>query len=116
MGIGFARHSLVGRVNDAFHADNIATTAAAATTAPDADALDIVHSLGLFQLPSQAALEAYRAQLGIPPLNLAIMTLAFRESVQNKIPLSFTVASGHAEAVQVATSDTLISVVLTRVD
>ena len=117
MGIGFSRQSLVHRINDAFHADKIeATAATAAKAGPDADAYQIVHTLELFGLPDDQALEAYRAGLPIPPLNNAILTAAFQYSVQNKIPLNFAISSGHIEGVQVSTSDKLISVVLTRVD
>jgi hypothetical protein len=117
MGMGFARHQLVGRINDAFHPDNIADSAdKVAHLGQDADAFDIVHELGLFQFPPGMDLNAYRASLPIPSLNNAIMAQAFQHAVTNKIPLSFAIASGHAEAIQVTTSDKLVSVVLTRVD
>jgi hypothetical protein len=117
MGVGFARHELVGRINNAFHPDNIADSAdKVAHLGDNADAFDIVHALGLFGLGSDQALAAYRSSLPIPPLNNAIMAQAFQYAVANKIALSFAIASGHAEAIQVTTSDKLISVVLTRVD
>lgn len=117
MGTGFARQSLVHRINDAFNADRIDATAdTAAKAGPDADAFQIVHTLELFGLPDDEALEAYRAGLPIPALNNTILTAAFQYSVQNKIPLNFSISSGHVEGVQVTTSDKLISVVLTRID
>jgi hypothetical protein len=117
MGVGFTRTQLIGNINSAFHADNIAATAGSVAHLPgDADAFDIVHALGLFNLPSAEALVAYRAGLGIPPLNQAILALAFKTAVADKVPLNFAIVSGHAEQVSVSASDKLISVVLTRVD
>ncbi|MCW3477208.1 hypothetical protein [Limobrevibacterium gyesilva] len=117
MGVGFERHQLVSRINDAFQASNIAATSAtAARLGRDADAFDIVHALGLFEFPPGLELATYRSRLPIPDLNKAILALAFRHSVDNKVPLSFAIASGHAEAIRVTTSEKLVSVVLTRVD
>lgn len=117
MGTGFARQSLVGRINDAFRADNIEATAqTAAGVGPNGDAFDIVHALGLFQLPPELTLETYRGQLPIPELNKAVLALAFQYSVQNKVPLSFAIVSGPEENVHLTTSDTLVSLVLTRID
>jgi len=75
-----------------------------------------VHATGAFQFTEGVTLDSYRDSLPIPPLNKAVLAEAFRYAVRNSIPLSFAIASGHAESVQVTTSDTLISVVLTRVD
>ncbi|MCX7381877.1 MAG: hypothetical protein NT133_10785 [Alphaproteobacteria bacterium] len=117
MGTSFTRPTLVGNVNDAFNARNIEDTVArVAHLAADADAFDFVHALGLFNLPSDAELAAYKADVKIPPLNKAILALAFQTAVAGKIPLSFAIIGGHAETVQVTTSDTLIAVVLTRID
>ncbi len=117
MGTSFTRPTLVGNINTAFSARNISGTAdSVAHLAAEADAFDIVHALGFFNLPSDAELAAYKADLKIPPLNKAILALAFQTAVASKIPLSFAIVGGHAESVQVTTSDSLISVVLTRID
>ncbi len=117
MGTSFIRPTLVGNINRAFSARNIEDTATrVAHLAADADAFDYVHALGFFNLPSDAELAAYKADTNIPPLNKAIMAMAFQTAIAGKIPLSFAIIGGHAEAVQVTTSDSLISVVLTRID
>lgn len=117
MGSPFTRPQLVGDINKAFNAKNIDSTAdSVAHLAEEADAFDIVHTLGLFNLPSDEALAAYRADLGVPQLNKAILGLAFKAAVAGKIPLHFAIVTGHRESVEVTTSDKLISVVLTRVD
>lgn len=117
MGTSFTRPTLVGNINTAFSARNIEDTVSrVAHLAADADAFDFVHALGFFNLPSDAELAAYKADLKIPPLNKAILALAFQTAIANKIPLTFAIIGGHAESVQVTTSDTLVSVVLTRID
>lgn len=117
MGTSFTRPTLVGNINNSFKPSAIETTAASVSNlGPDADAFDIIHALGHFDLATDAALAEYKAGLAIPPINRAILALAFQASVTGKIPLSFAIVGGHAEAVQVTVSDKLISVVLTRVD
>ena len=117
MGTPFTRPALVGDINKAFQASNIEDTVVrVAHLAEEADAFDIVHALGFFNLPSDAELAAYRADLGVPALNKAMLALAFKSAVAGKIPLSFAIVSGHRESVEVTTSDSLIAVVLTRVD
>jgi hypothetical protein len=117
MGFGLARQQLVGRINDAFHTDQVGASAAGvAHLGDDADAFDIVHELGLFQFPPGLTLDHYRRNLPVPELNKAILKLAFQAAVQGKIPLTFGIVSGAAEAVQVTITDTHIHVVLTRID
>ena len=117
MGTPFTRPQLVSDINRAFQPSRISETAdRVAHLAAEADAFDIVHTLGLFNLPSDAELAAYRADLKVPALNKAVLGIAFKHAVATKTPLHFSIVSGHAEMVSVSTSDTLISVVLTRVD
>ena len=117
MGFGIARHQLVHRINGAFHHDQIAASARrVAHLGHDADAFDIIHGLGLFEFPVGTTLDAYRSGLAIPDLHKAILKQAFQAAVQHKTPLTFAIASGPSEAVQVTTSKTHIHVVLTRTD
>lgn len=117
MGTPFTRPQLVRDINHAFHPARIGATAEqVAGLAPGADAFDIVHALGLFQLPSDDELVKYRDDLQVPELHKAILGLAFNASIKGKVPLHFAIVTGHAEMISVSTSDTLISVVLTRVD
>jgi hypothetical protein len=114
---GYARHKLVADVNNSFQASKIADTAAKVGPLTDThDTFDILHALGHFELPDAAALDKYRNDLSIPAINRAAMDLAFRAAITEKCPLSFAVVSGHAESLQITVSDTLISVILTRVD
>jgi hypothetical protein len=117
MGFGMARHQLVHRINDAFHSNNIANSARrVAHLGPDADAFDIIHGLGLFDLPAGTTLDSYRNSLPIPELHKTILKQAFQAAVHGKKPLTFAVASGPSEGVQVSSSATHIHVVLTRTD
>ncbi len=117
MGTPFTRPQLVRDINRAFHPDSIGETAdKVAHLAAEADAFDIVHTLGLFNLPSDEELVQYREDLQVPALHKAVLALAFKTSVESRIPLHFAIVSGHAEMVQVSTSDSLITVVLTRID
>jgi hypothetical protein len=117
MGAGFARHRLVHRINEAFGADNIATTADSIAALPGApDTFDILHSQGLFDFPPDFELDRYRRSLPIPELNSQIMTLAFQTAVQQKIPLSFCIIEGESEQIQVTVSPARIMVVLVRTD
>ena len=117
MGTPFTRPQLVRDINHAFHPERIGTTAEkVASLAPGADAFDIVHALGLFQLPSDDELVKYRADLQVPELHKSILGLAFNASIAGKVPLHFSIVTGHAEMISVSTSDTLISVALTRID
>ena len=117
MGTPFTRPQLVRDINHAFHPSRIAETAdKVAHLAAEADAFDIVHSLGLFHLPTDEDLERYREDLQVPALHKAVLALAFKSAVEGRIALHFAIVTGHAEAVSLSTSDSLISVVLTRVD
>jgi hypothetical protein len=117
MGSGFARTQLVGRINTAFHADSIATTAdSVAHLPPEADAFDIVHELGLFQFPPGATLENYRSELPVPPVNKDVLAAAFRNAIATRTPLRFEIVSGTEESVQVTSGALGITVVLTRID
>ncbi len=117
MGTPFTRPQLVRDINHAFHPERISATAEqVAGLAPGSDAFDIVHALGLFQLPSDEELVKYRADLQVPALHKAVLALAFNASIGGKVPLHFAIVTGHAEMIAVSTSDNLISVVLTRVD
>ncbi|MBU6499603.1 MAG: hypothetical protein KGJ41_08970 [Rhodospirillales bacterium] len=117
MGMMVLRPALVGRINQAFSARQIAATAARLARLPaQADVFDLVGELGLFELAEGTTVAAYRASLPIPALNQAILTLAFRQAVRDVTPLNFAIVSGHGEAVHVSTSEKLISVVLVRVD
>lgn len=117
MGSPFTRPQLVGDINKAFNVRSIEDTAGrVAHLAAEADAFDIVHTLGLFNLPSDDELAKYRADLEVPALHKAVLALAFQTAVANRTPLHFAIVSGHAEMVQVSSSATLITVVLTRVD
>ena len=116
---GRQRYSILQTVNEAFAADRIGATAqqlAATAARPETDAFDLVHGLGAFGLPTQAALDSYRSSLPIPPLSHQLLTAAFKHSVTHKIPLSFAIVGGHAEGVHVQSSPKLVSVVLTRAD
>ena len=113
------RPRLVGAINQAFSAGQIAATSArlaALARDPTKDAFDFVHELGLFNLPAGTPLAQYRGQLPIPALHAGVMTEAFRHSITDKIPLSLAIVGGHAEGVQVHSSHKLVSLVLTRVD
>ena len=58
MGTGFARHPLVDRINDAFRRDQIAQSAnRLANINPNSDALDYLHTLGLFQFDPGVTLD-----------------------------------------------------------
>ena len=117
MGIGMARHQLVHRINRAFHQDQIADTARqVAHLGPDADAFDIIHGAGLFDFPAGTTLDGYRNSLPIPDLHKTILKQAFQAAVHGKKPLTFAVASGPSEGIQVSSSGTHIHVVLTRAD
>ena len=117
MGTPFTRPQLVRDNNRAFQANNIGETSdKVAHLAAEADAFDIVHSLGLFNLPSDEELVRYREDLQVPALHKAVLALAFKMSVESRIPLHFAIVTGHAEMVQLSSSDDLITVVLTRVD
>ncbi len=117
MGTPFTRPKLVRDINHAFHSDRIGETAdKVAHLAEEADAFDIVHSLGLFNLPADEDLVKYREDLQVPALHKAVLALAFKLSVESKTPLHFAIVTGHAEMVQVSSSEALITVVLTRVD
>jgi hypothetical protein len=117
MGTPFTRPQLIRDINHAFHADRIGETSdKVAHLATEADAFDIVHSLGLFKLPSDEDLAKYREDLQVPALHKAVLALSFKTAVESKIALHFAIVTGHAEMVQVSSSDTLITVVLTRVD
>ena len=112
-----ARHQLVHRINHAFHRDQIQDTARRiAHLGPNADAFDIVHGLGLFEFPHGTTLDSYRNGLPIPELHKTVLKQAFQAAVHTKTPLTFAVASGPSEAVQVSHSATHIHVVLTRTD
>ncbi len=116
MGTGFARHPLVDRINDAFRRDQIAQSAdRLANINPNADALDYLHTLGLFQFDPGVTLEGYRTGLGIPAVNLAVLTLAIQTAVRNRTPLKIGIVSGDSEQIQITTrADGKIYVLLTR--
>jgi hypothetical protein len=117
MGTGFARASLVNRINTAFAADKLADTAGkVAPLGPDADAFALIHESAEFRLAPGMTLEQYRDSLPIPDLNKSILTAAFQYSVAQHIPLSIAIESGKEEMISVTTSATAIAVVLTRVD
>ncbi len=87
MGAGFVRHSLVERINTAFRHDGIDDSAAkVAHLDDDADAFVILHTLGLFEFDPGVTLETYRANLGIPDINKAVLTLAVPDRRTNQDP------------------------------
>ena len=114
------RPELIANINRAFGTENIAETAKRLTPLrPRADVFDILDALGLLYFVPDHNIALYRRRVGIPMLNQRILTLSFRMSLLNRrgpIPLHFNIVSGPREAVDVATSDGLISVELIRID
>ena len=113
------RTNLITEINQAFAAGQIvATLNRLAPMSPSDDALSIIHKLGFLTPIHGGNLLSYRRVVGIPRLNLRILTLAFRASLLNRpapIPLHIDIVNGQVETVSVSYAPTGISVVLTRV-
>jgi hypothetical protein len=112
------RAALIREINQAFNAANIAATInrLGALSTRD-DCLSIVDRLGFLTPIHAGNLRQYRRVVGIPDLNLRILTLAFRTSVLNQpapIPLEIDIVDGQSEAVSVSVTPANISVLLTR--
>ncbi len=112
------RNDLIRDINLAFSAGQIvATLGRLAPLTPNDDCLSIVDKLGFFAPIHGGNLRRYRRVVGIPRLNLRIMTLAFRTALLNRptpIPLQFDIVTGQSESVSVTTAPTGSSGVLSR--
>lgn len=120
MGDMRARPRLIRQINQAFGSRNIAATAnQLAPLSSRDDCLSIVDKLGFLAALHGGNLRRYRQEAGIPPLNLRILTLAFRAALQNQpkpLPLKIDIVPGQSEGVAVSVTPKSISVVLTRLD
>jgi hypothetical protein len=114
------RPQLIANINRAFSPDNIEQTARILMPLrPRADVFNILDALGFLNFLRDHDIVRYRRRVGIPAINQRILTLAFRTSLVGRggpTPLHFNIVSGSREAVDVAISDRLISVELTRID
>jgi hypothetical protein len=112
------RDDLIRAINLAFSAGQIvATLNQLAPLSPNADCLSIVDQLGFLTPIHGGNLRRYRREVGIPRLNLRILTLAFRAALLNRpapIPMHFDIVTGQTESVSVSTTPTGLTVVLTR--
>jgi hypothetical protein len=117
--VGF-RDELIENVNRAFSAENIrGTLGRLAPLAPREDVFDILDRLGFLDRVQPHDIRRYRREVGIPPLNQRILTIAFRASLLARplpVPLHLNITGGEEEAIEIATATELIEVRLTRVD
>jgi hypothetical protein len=118
MGEGADALILSNKINQSFHANNIAATSASLSPLkPSADFLTICHTLGHLDHLIRTDLNAYRRALKMPPLQRRIMTLVFRQSLlrtPTPWPLHITIKDGPDHGIEVSTTDDLISLVVTR--
>jgi hypothetical protein len=112
------RHTLVRNINDAFGPTKIRDTATRLKPLkPGADFLDITNTLGFLESFTSGNLAQYKKTLTIPGHIRRFLTLAFRTAVLHEpdpMPLRIAIVPGKGEAVRLAVTDRLISIILTR--
>jgi hypothetical protein len=123
MGGSVVRENLVKNINDKFSKKNIKTTAKGVGHLLElgGDVFDILHKFNILDEDMQRSFKTkdvaqYREKHPMPGLTKRILTVAFRTALQQQRPLRIEIKSGKQEAVEVASTDSAITVVLTRVD
>jgi hypothetical protein len=114
------RTVLQQKINQAFSAAQIKQSAnRVAKLGPRADFLDISEALGCIAHIQYDDLKRYRRILTIPALIQRILTAAYRDALFHQpkpIPLRIKINNGRSHSIEVKTTESLITVTLTRPD
>lgn len=114
------RTKLAANLNRAFSASQIAASAQIVKQlSPRADFLDISQALGALDHLQIGNLRRYRRRLTLPPVVQRILTATYRTALltkPNPIPLRIQIKHGRRHSIEVNSTNTSISVVLTRPD
>jgi hypothetical protein len=113
-----SRQWLICEINRLFNRQNVRATAKKlGKLAATGDFLDICNALGLLDDMHGGDLARYKRDLGIPGVNRALITAAFREALTARpqpIPLQVVIVSGTHEIVTMTGTATDISLVVIR--
>ena len=114
------RRDLINEINDAFSRLDIGNTAARlGPLAATGDFLEICEALGFLSPLHRGNFIAYRRNLTIPAVNQALLSAAFHEALNARpqpIPLQILIVSGTRDILTVTSTESEITVVVTRDD